>query len=61
MDNHYEKPKHLTKHPSTDTKNQVPQSSTSQVAGYPGTGGQMLLEWVAEYSGMRNSSGYRSK
>ncbi len=23
-----------------------------QVAGYPGTGGRMLLEWVAEYSGI---------
>jgi len=25
------------------------------VAGYPGTGGRMLSEWVAGYSGMRTN------
>ncbi len=54
MDNHYEKPKPkpLTKHPPTDTKIKRLKAARHKVAGYPGLGGRMLLEWVAGYSGI---------
>jgi hypothetical protein len=43
----------MTKTFRTDNQNTLPQGNASQVAGYPGTGGRMLSEWVAGYSGIR--------